>query len=148
MFCPDFLRSCAVSALCLLGSAVSAGVPQYINPAGDEFPILAWYSILPDSAQTPERYRELREAGFNISFSHFKSNAQVERALGAMAGTGVRLMLTSHELVDDTEATVNRFKDCADVAGWFLRDEPTASGFPELRQFQIGRASCRERVSS
>lgn len=136
MFCPDCLRSYVVSALCLLGSAVSSGVPQYVNPAGDEFPILAWYSILPDSAQTPERYRELREAGFNISFSHFKSNAQVERALGAMAGTGVRLMLTSHELVDDTEATVNRFKDCADVAGWFLRDEPTASGFPELRQFR------------
>ncbi|MDE7396324.1 MAG: hypothetical protein K2M98_01210, partial [Muribaculum sp.] len=54
---------------------------SYVNPVAPEFPILAWYSILPDSAQTPERYNELREAGFNISFSHFKTNEQIDTAL-------------------------------------------------------------------
>lgn len=136
MFCPYCLRSCAVSVMCLLCAAVSSGVPKYINPAGNEFPILAWYSILPDSAQTPERYRELRDAGFNISFSHFKNNDQVERALQAMDGTGIRLMVTSWELESDTESTVRRFKDRKNVAGWFLRDEPTASGFADLRKFR------------
>ena len=41
---------------------------KYKNPTGKEFPILAWYSILPDSNLTRERYMELRNAGFNISF--------------------------------------------------------------------------------
>ena len=43
----------------------------YRNPTGREFPILAWYSVLGDGNITPERYKELRNAGFNISFSHF-----------------------------------------------------------------------------
>ena len=43
----------------------------YRNPTGKEFPILAWYSVLGDGNITPERYKELRNAGFNISFSHF-----------------------------------------------------------------------------
>lgn len=138
MICTDYRRLCAASVMCALStiSSVYAGVPAYTNPAGDEFPILAWYSIYPDSAQTPERYRELRDAGFNISFSHFKSNDQVECALQAMTGTGIRLMVTSNELENDTEATVDRFKDRENVAGWYLRDEPTASGFADLRKFR------------
>ena len=130
------MRGCA--AALALSAAVStfAAIPEYHNPTGDEFPILAWFSILPDSAQTPERYRELREAGFNISFPHLKTDEQVERALSAMDGTGVKLMVTSHGLVDNTAATVNRFKDNPNVAGWFLRDEPTADGFKELAEFR------------
>lgn len=111
-------------------------MPNYVNPVDDEFPILAWYSIMPDSAQTPERYRELREAGFNISFSHFTSNAQVDRALNAMTDSGVRLMIMCDELRNDTEATVRKFKDRDGVVGWYLLDEPTAAGFPELREFR------------
>lgn len=138
MICTTVLRACVAS--CVLAAVMPAqatAIPEYHNPAANgEFPILAWYSILPDSAQTPERYRELREAGFNISFPHLTSNEQIARALDAMDGSGVKLMVTSYELVGNTAATVNRFKDNPNVAGWFLRDEPTASGFKELAEFR------------
>lgn len=109
-----------------------AKMPAYHNPVAPEMPILAWYSILPDSAQTPERYAELREAGFNISFSHFDTNGQIARALEAAEGSGVKLMLTSYDLWSDTEGTVRRFSGNPGVAGWFLRDEPTGDGFAPL----------------
>ena len=34
-----------------------------------EIPILAWYSIPPGEYATEERYRELKDCGFNYSFS-------------------------------------------------------------------------------
>lgn len=109
---------------------------NYTNPAAPEFPILAWYSILPDSAQTPQRYNELREAGFNISFSHFKTDEQVAAALEASKNSGVKIMVTSGPLYSETANTVSRFKDDPGVAGWFLRDEPLASGFRDLSDFR------------
>lgn len=110
--------------------------PKYKNPTGKEFPILAWYSILPDSAQTKERYQELRDAGFNISFSHFYHDEEVEKALKAMEGTGVKIMATSTGIYGDTKNSVSKFKDHPGVAGWFLRDEPVASGFKDLSDFR------------
>ena len=108
----------------------------YKNPTGKEFPILAWYSIVGDENLTPERYKELRNAGFNISFSHFGTAEDVAKGLKASRNTGVKLMVTCGELEKQTEETVNRFKNDKMVAGWFLRDEPVASGFPELRAFR------------
>ena len=37
----------------------------YTNPTGDEFPILAWFSLLGDQV-TAARYEEMAEAGFNM----------------------------------------------------------------------------------
>jgi hypothetical protein len=122
-------------AFMLAWPAHSVVKPKYRNPTGKEFPILAWYSVLGDDV-TPERYRELRNAGFNISFSHFKTAAEVEKALKACRGTGVKLMVTCGELEKNTEATVKRFKGDRSVAGWFLRDEPRTDGYPALREFR------------
>ncbi len=122
------LASCA--------TATSAGTPKYNNPTPGEFPILAWYSILPDSAQTKERYKEMREAGFNISFSHFYHDEQIERALAASEGTGVKIMATSNGIYADTKNSVDKFKNNPGIAGWFLRDEPVAAGFKDLSDFR------------
>lgn len=108
----------------------------YKNPTGNEFPILAWYSILGNDNLTPERYAELRNAGFNISFSHFSDAASVAKGLQASKGTGVKLMITCPELEGQTAEIVNRFKNDESVAGWFLRDEPTTHGFAELRKYR------------
>ena len=129
----------AFAALSLTAAlCVSAQVsnPPYSNPTGDEFPILAWYSVLGDDNITPERYHELREAGVNLSFSHFQHNDEIDKALAACDGTGVKLILTSYELVDSTEATIARYKGNPNVAGYFLRDEPTTSAFASLRRFR------------
>ena len=108
----------------------------YRNPTGKEFPILAWYSVLGDGNITPERYKELRNAGFNISFSHFYDIEDMAKGLEAAQGTGVKLMVMCDELEKNTAKTVNRFKNDPKVAGWFLRDEPTSHEFGRLREFR------------
>lgn len=114
----------------------SSNYKGYINPTKKRFPILAWYSIRPDSAITKVRYQEMSEAGFNISFSHFTERAEVAKALEASKGTGVMQMITCKDLESKTAEVINQFKKEKMVAGWFLRDEPTCSSFKELRAFK------------
>ena len=103
----------------------------YTNPTGGEFPVMAWYSLLGEQV-TAERYRELADAGFNLSFSHFARADDVAAALKAARGTGVKILITCAELADDPEATVRRFRRDKANAGYFLRDEPICDAFPEL----------------
>ena len=121
-------------AVALVGSAHNG--MKYKNPTGKEFPILAWYSVLPDSNLTRERYMELREAGFNISFSHFNNAQELAKGLAASRGTGVKLMATCPELEKNTAEMVTRFKNEKMLCGWFLRDEPTTTSFADLRKFR------------
>ena len=106
----------------------------YSNPTGDEFPILAWFSILPDEEQTTARYRELADAGFNISFPHFSTMAQVRRALSAMNGTGVRLLVTCGELQSDSQNTIPYLRRHSLVCGYFIGDEPSVPGMAAYGQ--------------
>ena len=114
-----------------LGTTDLATPHIYTNPTGDEFPILAWFSLLGDEV-SKERYEEMAEAGFNISFSHFGSAEQVEQALEVSQGTGVKILITCAEMYDDTENTVKRFRHHPQTVGYFLRDEPTGADFPAL----------------
>lgn len=111
-------------------TAFGAKLPKYINPTPGEFPILGWYSI-PDSASIPERYKEMREAGFNLSFSHLYSEAEIQRALKAAEGSGVKLVM-SVGMIPNPEEVVSRLKDHPQTGIWFLRDEPTVPAFSEL----------------
>ncbi|MBP3773756.1 MAG: beta-galactosidase, partial [Bacteroidaceae bacterium] len=108
----------------------------YKNPTPGRFPILAWYSIRPDSAVTHARYQEMAACGFNISFSHFSTADEVAKALEACQGTGVTQMVMTADLEKNTADVVNRFKHHPMVSGWFLRDEPTTHGFADLRAFR------------
>ena len=134
----DMIQRLLTSLLLVAGLSMQAQVHRYAykNPTEGEFPILAWFSILPESNLTPERYEEMRNAGFNISFSHFSTAEQLEKGLQACRGTGVKIMATCKELEKETAATVNRFKNDPMLAGWFLRDEPTVHGFAELKEFR------------
>ena len=124
-------------SLCLTACAkIATEAPRYKNPTGNRFPILAWFSIADDSAVTHQRYLEMQEAGFNISFSHFGRAKLVAKALEACKGTGVKQMIMCSELTDQTVATVNQFKNDSMVAGWFLRDEPVAKDFPQLLDYR------------
>jgi len=132
------MRIICILYLAAMTSIASIGREPYINPVPGQFPILAWYSIRPDAEQTTERYQELAEAGFNISFSHFATRQEIANALNACRGTGVKLMLTTQDLEKEehTGTVVNQFKNDEMVAGWFLRDEPTPHSFQELKKFK------------
>lgn len=113
-------------------SAVFAQRHPYHNPTGREFPILAWYSIMGEENLTPARYQELRDAGFNISFSHFTSENQLKLALEACKGTGVKLLASA----DTASGKIDRFKNDESLAGWFLVDEPAVKDYPALRKMR------------
>lgn len=104
---------------------------RYVNPTGDAFPVMAWYSLLGDQV-TPDRYREMAAAGINLSFSHFSTADEVAAAFDACRGTGVKLLIMCGEMASDPEATVRRFRREKDNAGYFLRDEPICDAFGEL----------------
>lgn len=106
-----------------------------INAFGQErIPILAWYSIPAEDA-TLERYQELKDAGFNLTFSHTQTLADAKKALDLAAAVGIKSILHCPELEKNPEATVNEVKHHPGLAGYFLRDEPTVSAFPQLAKW-------------
>lgn len=107
---------------------------DYKNPAGKEFPILAWYSIFPDSLHTPHRYAELRDAGFNLSFSHASDPEVMRHSLDAATNSGVGVMLWAHNGELTATEVAKRFKSHPSLAAYFIIDEPSAKAYEGLRQ--------------
>lgn len=122
--------ACAASA-----QAVDLNVPHtYTNPTGSEFPIMAWYSV-PGSDATPQRYKEMREAGFNLSFRGMDNADLLGKALDASKGTGVKIMASCNGMFEHTAEVVNRFKNHESLGGWFLIDEPQVPQFKSLADY-------------
>lgn len=119
-----------------VGVGYTARHKMYKNPTGNQFPILAWYSIDATADLTKARYKELADCGFNLSFSQLHSTSDVEKAMSESKGTGVKQIVMCDELTNNPVAAVNRFKNEEMLAGWFLRDEPVSSDFASLRDFR------------
>lgn len=94
-------------------------------------PILGWYSIPPEEA-TAARYLEMRDAGFDISFSFLGSPEDVQKTLDAAHQAGMKIVISCPELKMETEKIVKRFMDHPALAGYFLRDEPAVGAFTDL----------------
>ena len=100
------LKETSIYSLCLLQLPLIHPFLYTANPVSPEFPILAWYSILPDSAQTRERYDELREAGFKYLVFYIwqrADRAKFGRSRRQRCETDSRL----GPLYSDTKATVD-----------------------------------------
>ncbi|QEC54303.1 hypothetical protein FRZ59_14520 [Anseongella ginsenosidimutans] len=96
-----------------------------------EMPILAWYSI-PAEETSAARFRELKETGINHSFTNYPNAEAVQKALDAAKKAGVKLIIACPELRTETAATVKRFMKHPALAGYYLRDEPSAGEFADL----------------
>jgi len=94
-------------------------------------PILGWYSIPPEEATTA-RYLEMKEAGFDISFSFLGSPQDVQKSLDAAHQAGMKIVISCPELKTDTEKIVKQFMNHPALAGYFLRDEPAVDAFADL----------------
>ncbi|MCR4922143.1 MAG: hypothetical protein K5945_10645 [Bacteroidaceae bacterium] len=128
------IARCLLAAILFITAVQPVKAYVYSNPTADEFPILGWFSILPDEEQTPERYREMAEAGFNITFPHFSTLTQVRRALTAMDGTGIRLLATCGEIQSDPQNTLSYLRRHKLVVGYFIGDEPNVAGMTAYGQ--------------
>lgn len=111
------------------GVGYQARQMKYQNPAGNEFPILAWHGPqVKDNWTNPQRFIEMRNAGFNISFSanhhwnwhwdrsHWNS---VDELIANSQGSQVRQMVGTGILQE-----APAIKGHPEVALWHIADEP------------------------
>lgn len=108
--------------------------PQTSDIPKETIPILAWYSIPAEDA-TLERYLELKEAGITHNFSHLADFEDAQKSLDLAEQAGVKVIFTCKELESKPEETVEKVKNHPALAGYFLRDEPSRSGFPALGEW-------------
>lgn len=115
--------------LLLLLSFVSFAQKRLTSEA--PLPVLAWMGV-PSTETSEERFLEMKNAGININFVHYPDLVSLEKALAIGEKTGVKIMAACPELKSDPEKTVKRLMHHPALAGYYLRDEPSATDFPEL----------------
>jgi hypothetical protein len=115
--------------------AITSCTPSKTSSQQAEIPILAWYSIPPGEFQTLERYQELRDCGFTLSFSHIYSEEDARLALDLCAEVGLKSVYMSPGLEDDPEETVHRVMNHPGLGAYFLRDEPGNDALPSLGEW-------------
>jgi hypothetical protein len=112
------------------------------DTSGEQIPVLGWHGI--DGNSSPERYRDMKDAGFTINFAtdlvwdlktvfeqgteRFFSSLDVSAAhkLKTLVGDAVFDYLSAEE--------INRMKAHPALYGYYVKDEPRyASEFSELK---------------
>ena len=78
--------------------------------AQEQLPIYACVSIPGGAFSTPERYRELAEAGFTTSLTGFGNLTQALAALDAAKASGVSVFVACPELSSDTANAVEKLR--------------------------------------
>ena len=119
------------TSLILFSLLLQSGFAQEKLQSKGHIPILGWYSI-PTEEATTARYLEMKEAGFDISFSFLGNPADVQKTLDAALQAGMKIVITCPELKTETEKIVKRFMNHPALAGYFLRDEPAVDAFTDL----------------
>ncbi len=94
------------------------------NSNQPEIPILAWYSIPGGEFATEERYQELRDAGFTLTFPHINNYEDAVTALDLSAKVGMKCIFMCPELEKEPEETAKKVMNHPGLGGYFLRDEP------------------------
>ena len=128
------LRHCfALLLTALLAPPAVASTPAAPTSADDgpAFPILAWIGVPAEHASV-ERYRELADAGFTVTFDSAGDLAKITQMLDQARQAGVQIVVSLPELFHAPEETARQLKDHPAMAGYYLRDEPPASAFAEL----------------
>jgi hypothetical protein len=128
-FPSTFAHSCGLIFACLLAFLASGIQPGFAQERG--ISILAW-SGPPAGETNAERYRELAEAGFTHNFSSFANADAMEKALDVAQAAGIKQFISIPELHSDPEKVIARFQRHPALAGYYLRDEPSAADFPAL----------------
>ena len=141
-----------LSLLCSLPQSLAAKRIQYGNPAGNRFPIVAWYDFPNADQITTKRFEDLQNAGYTHIVSNLRGEANYRKAFDAMKNTDIKVILSG---IEPEETFINKWKSEPRISQWYMRDEPVEGLFEECgikkSEFEaldkIGRASCRERVS-
>jgi hypothetical protein len=128
-------RLVTLLALALTCSLTAAGAiaaePAKTLAEGPVIPVLAWAGV-PYTQATPERYKELADAGFTHNYAGAANADMMQKLLDLAQETGLKQFIAIPELQKDPEGVAKRFKDHPANGGYYLRDEPGAGLFAEL----------------
>ncbi|MDR1454873.1 MAG: beta-galactosidase [Tannerella sp.] len=80
---------------------------------------------------TPEGYREMKEAGFDMCWL-WAGIDDAKKAMDMAHEAGVKILFSCDELKTNTENSVKKVMNHPALAGYILSDEPSADMFKEL----------------
>lgn len=124
-----FLKTLGVALLVLAGRSFAAATEPPASP--ERIPVLAWGGP-PQGETTAARYKELAEAGFTHNYSGFSSMEKMRDALDVAKVAGIKQFVSIPELEKSPEEAVRALRAHPALAGYYLRDEPSASDFEKL----------------
>ena len=107
--------------------------PEIIAP--EFIPIVA-YCGPPERFTTVDRYQEMVDCGFTYSLMaepFFADYSSVDKALACAESSGVKVFLGCNPLKTEPEKVAQRYRNHAALGGYYVRDEPSAEVFPELK---------------
>lgn len=122
----------ALAAAASVAMSAITPVHKYTNPTPGEMPIMGWSAIRGVENQTPERYREMRQCGFNLAFPLIDSLSEVKLALDASVGSGIAIVAGCSEFNADPEGVIAQIGNHPQLAGYFFKDEPKYFNYPDL----------------
>lgn len=97
----------------------------------DRIPIIAFIGV-PASQTTEERFREFRDAGFDVSLNSYPDKRTMRKALDVAHKTGVSLMLHCPELFESPEKTSEEFCSHPALFAYYIADEPNRTKLDSL----------------
>ncbi|MGJ7024620.1 beta-galactosidase [Petrimonas sulfuriphila] len=98
-----------------------------------DIPVVAWWGI-PEKYTSVERFKEAKDAGFNLHFTRYSNADSLQKALDAAHTAGIKLLISCPELLNDTKRTVTRFMNHPANGGYFIWDEPSTSVIPRFKE--------------
>lgn len=116
-------------------SCVTTEGRTYVNPTGDEFPIMGYHAFWPEYS-TVENYRTLRDCGINIAQGWSQDSADVPAQFRAAEEAGVKVLVncsaTHH--TDQLISLEQRLNADPVNIGYLLWDEPKTEQFGKINE--------------
>src|SRR5579862_1094629 len=135
-----------LALLGVLAAVTSAGLKPGTEWTPKSFPISFWCGP-PDPYITPERYRQVADAGFNLLMPPCEGPSTAERnrrILNTARGAGLKAFLQDDRMpmaitgIPDArkrlDAIVSDYSRHAAFGGYFVTDEPSVSAFAGLAE--------------
>lgn len=112
--------------------------PVYKNPTGKEFPILAWSTFRSADNITDNNFKIIKEGGFNISLALVADMNLTRQTLRCANAAGIKVMVNCPQTktLNSIPKNVASIRRNNAVMGYYIKDEPDASQFPELRKLR------------
>jgi hypothetical protein len=102
----------------------------YAPSDDEEFPIVAWAGI--NANESAAKFPAMKAAGINIYLGWYDNLATVQSVLDAATVAGVKVICSSPELKNNTEAAVQATMNHPALYGYYLDDEPEVSDIDML----------------